>query len=232
MADRPIIFSSPMVRALLAGTKTQTRRLLKPQPGDMDRPFAMEDGTWHVTDSRGCNMSPLPVRYAVGDRLWVREAFIGARGYDDDPPSRFGNKPIWYCADGAPDREKWWHLSNRLRPSIHMPRWASRLTLTVTEVRVQRLQEISEEDAIAEGAEPMRLLGGGPGEAQQPVEQERPVVLRSALPVVLSAFAGLTPGQWRMVRARLDDLPGEPGTISEVLADVAKLLHDAQPLLK
>lgn len=74
--------------------------------------------------------------------------------------------------------------------------------------------------------------GPGPGDSHQPQRQQQPVLLRSALPVVLSAFADLTPGQWRMVRARLDDLPGEPATVTDVLSDVAKLLQDSQPLLK
>ena len=61
MTDRPIIFSAAMVQALLAGRKTQTRRILKPQPGELDRPFCIADGTWHVTDSRGGHMSTLRV---------------------------------------------------------------------------------------------------------------------------------------------------------------------------
>lgn len=141
MTDRPIIFSAPMVRALLAGTKTQTRRLAW-----RESVAKMRDGGDMV-----CR-APSPWQDAKpGDRLWVRENFIGATGYDELLPSKFGNKPIWYAADGEPDRAKWWHLSDRTRPSIHMPRWASRLTLTVTEVRVQRLQEISEADSATEG---------------------------------------------------------------------------------
>lgn len=187
MADRPMIFSGAMVRALLEGRKTQTRRLLKPQPGGMDRPFAMEDGTWHVTDSRGCNMSPLPVRYAVGDRLWVREACRVAawRGEDrrvaldyratpEDVRTPWLRVPedewdrLWQQSSedarlageagrGSTrrDGDGWrWDRGDspcRWRPPIHMPRWASRLTLLVRDVRVQRLQDISTADAEAEG---------------------------------------------------------------------------------
>ena len=138
MTDRPIIFSAPMIRAILNGRKTQTRRILKPQPESVGDKF---DAVF---------------RYRVRDRLWVKEAFIGAAGYDGLPPSKFGNKPVWFCADGEPpkyDGNVWWFLSEKRRSPIHMPRWASRLTLIVTDVRVQRVQEISAEDCAKEGVE-------------------------------------------------------------------------------
>lgn len=145
MADKPIIFSGPMVRALLDGTKTQTRRVLKPQPefrgGCGDYHDAEE---WGWEDECGAPVSVIdicPNGMRKGDRLWVREAvtWVSAWGWR-------------YRADNddlAEKREagevgKW-------KPSIHMPRHASRLTLTVTDVRVQRLQQISEADAVAEG---------------------------------------------------------------------------------
>lgn len=148
MTDRPIIFSEPMVRALLDGRKTQTRRVLKPQPEELPNGFA------------GCRL-----RYALADRLYVREAWR-ARLYNQDVPPR--DLDPWatrlhYDADGTPpecdDGTNW----QRARPSIHMPRWISRLTLTVTDVRVQRLQDISEADARAEGAKPDRGGGGMAG---------------------------------------------------------------------
>ncbi len=172
MVDRPIIFSGNMVRAIIDGRKSQTRRVLKPQIGDLDRPFQMDDGSWHGTDSRGGNMSPITVRYAPGDRLWVREAF--ALGFDlDDHDMPIGDEPKLFFA-ATYDGRRWldrdtdeWRDEPRWTPSIHMPRWASRLTLAVTAVRVQRLQEISREDAIAEGCE-SPLIGSeaprpGPG---------------------------------------------------------------------
>ena len=115
--------------------------------------------TW--TDREGT-----PWRYpgakgsATGDRLWVREAFIGPYAYEvnEYPPRDWGNKAIWFPADGpVPEKHagQFWH---RARPSIHMPRWASRLTLTVTDVRVQRLQDISAADAMAEGCDAVLAL--------------------------------------------------------------------------
>ncbi|CAB4167991.1 hypothetical protein UFOVP860_77 [uncultured Caudovirales phage] len=157
MTDRPILFSAPMVRALLDGRKTQARRILKLDGMLEPKPDVWEakeiDGVWHfVSDDPRCGGKlRCPVRFAKGDRLWVREAWAyhggdemlyqrepGAVGYradvETDPRLSFGNVP-----------------GGRWRVSIHMPRWASRLTLTVTDVRVQRLQEISEDDCIAEG---------------------------------------------------------------------------------
>lgn len=141
MADRPIIFSAPMVQALLAGRKTQTRRIINPQPTDE----AVADGSFVANANR--LIRPAPIRYAVGDRLYVREAWHTNSSEDGKPPSEIDEGEfIWYVADGEGGMP-----ISRMRPSIHMPRWASRLTLLVTEVRVQRLQDISEEDARAEG---------------------------------------------------------------------------------
>jgi len=189
MTDRPIIFSAPTVRALLDGRKTQTRRIIKPQPGEMDRPIVMDDGSWHVTDSRGGNMSALDIRYRVGMRLWVREAWRPGAWRDGVIAVDYRASPEMVRTPWLPvPKAQWEHLwiamteealgaeaagrgstrrnaagdgwtwdrgdsPCRWRPSIHMPRWASRMTLTVTDVRVQRLQDISEEDAMAEGVE-------------------------------------------------------------------------------
>lgn len=143
MADRPILFSAPMIRALIAGTKTQTRRILKPLP---NRTIFFDAG------KAGLNQFQSP-RIAVGDRLYVREHWRAAADYDGHSPAKSHNgKPVLpnfamiaYEADTPlPDGV------GKHRQGMHMPRWASRLTLTVTDVRVERLQDISEADADAE----------------------------------------------------------------------------------
>ncbi|WP_210526314.1 hypothetical protein [Rubellimicrobium arenae] len=163
MTDRPIIFSGPMVRALLAGTKTQTRRMLRPQPQWLEGGSGFSAGwdwgplsCWS-NDADFAEAATPHVRYLAGDRLWVRESWAPNLG------TTRGNE---YRADHGQSAGVYaWDLASgdqairvdRWHPSIHMPRWASRLTLTVSAVRVQRLQEISEEDARAEGVPPQWL---------------------------------------------------------------------------
>jgi hypothetical protein len=162
MADRPILFSGPMVRALLDGRKTQTRRTLNPQPYDFPHP---SDGhrCWNasgVPGGRICisdrSLLDLHHRPAPGDRLYVREEWFSTPAYDDLSPSQMGgDEPLRYKADDA--TFNWGEADGsrvgRRRAGMHMPRWASRLTLAVADVRVERLQAISEGDAIAEGIE-------------------------------------------------------------------------------
>lgn len=165
MTDLPVIFSAPMVRALLDGRKTQTRRLLPAAHPKFPNhchirtdvlafdPHHPEAWYWDgVHESVGASY---PIRYAPGDRLWVREAFNGPKAYEVNkyPIKDWGNKPFWFVADGKPPEHLAWQFWPKARPSIHMPRMASRITLTVTEVRVQRLQAISAEDSIAEGVQ-------------------------------------------------------------------------------
>jgi hypothetical protein len=160
MADRPIIFSAPMVRALLDGRKTQTRRLVKRGPVRewLDAGFNLA----FVNDPG--NASALP--YQRGDRLWVREA----GNWQAAGTCQITGRHMRFGAYGADaDPSAFSFFGGKKRPSIHMPRWASRLTLTVTEVRVQRLQEISEEDALAEGVDDERCCRApsrefGPGD--------------------------------------------------------------------
>lgn len=161
MADRPIIFSGPMVRALIEGRKTQTRRILRDQavPGAQFQGIN-RDGLALFSFGSLYGKQRLP--YAPGDRLYVREAVRFALEWDECPPSQFDRADaIAYEADGRTEARAWGDpfKPGRLRPSIHMPRWASRLTLTVTDVRVQRLQDISEADALAEGIRPMPRRG-------------------------------------------------------------------------
>jgi hypothetical protein len=143
MTDRPIIFSAPMVRALLDGRKTQTRRIIKGVARDncmtIKKPTKTQCGVrTHVIDAGKHGLLP----FAVGDRLWVRESIERANG-----------EAVGYPADGTWLPNTPWPWERASRPSIHMPRWASRLTLIVTNVRVQRLQDMSEDDAFAEGLE-------------------------------------------------------------------------------
>lgn len=144
MKERPILFSGAMVRAILDGRKTQTRRVAKEFAGRDDLDLILR----RFPHQNGCPYGQ------AGDRLWVREAFSGPwcmeaqGGMAATPPSKWGaTSRIWYWADGSPTHGDW----TRPRPSIHMPRWASRITLEITGVRVERLQDISEADAVAEG---------------------------------------------------------------------------------
>lgn len=135
MADRPILFSAPMVRALLAGRKSQTRRAIKGVPS--------RD---HYGRDIRCPYG------ALGDRLWVREGFSGPHSLRNVRPGLWDvvavpPPMIWYWADGEPTNGDW----TKPKPAIHMPRWASRITLEVTEVRVERLQDLTYEDVKAEG---------------------------------------------------------------------------------
>lgn len=187
MADKPILFSAPMVRALLAGTKTQTRRLVRfpdwaehydftgrlfeYQPDKGHERHGLEfvrkgQSLWHAeTNPTGSSGLYLRIPIMIGDRLWVRENFSVGSDWSiteyihfkaDDvkvtwpvPAEKYMDCVYYGQKDrsGSPER--------RTIPSIHMPRWASRLTLEVTDVRVQRLQDISEADAFAEGMDPV-----------------------------------------------------------------------------
>jgi len=183
MKYRPIIFSGAMVRALLADTKTQTRRIVKPQPfngrpDDEVRKQMIENGALGQDESLtdllngAIDHGFIPEAKCPygqpGDRLWVREAFgkvnmhslsnnrplfeqityrAGKRVLaSKDAPSDFDmeNWPVSWVDDYKPTDGKW-------RPSIHMPRWASRITLEIISVRVERLRDISMQDVLAEG---------------------------------------------------------------------------------
>lgn len=182
--ERPIIFSAPMVRAILDGRKTQTRRILKPQPDG--NPMPIEEWSRRVASTCGeshpaeaaiaAHAAKLSVRLfpfyyegssgaacgyrcpfgKSGDWLWVREnwwkipepSLKQLRDGADTWPK------IAYDADENDiTREQNREMGWKLKPSIHMPRWASRIMLEVTSVRVERLQDISDDDAEAEGAE-------------------------------------------------------------------------------
>lgn len=164
MKERPIIFSGPMVRAILDGRKAQTRRIVKPQPparqNEAQFPCIEKheplNGVrfWQYAGDGTNSSEAIRCPYgAPGDRLWVRESWRTARSLDHVRPSNLvAGAPVEYMADrwnpgfGMCDKGKG-------RPSIFLPRWASRLTLEITGARVERLNEISEEDAYNEGIE-------------------------------------------------------------------------------
>ena len=159
--SRPILFSSAMIRALLDGRKTQTRRVVKPQP------VVASDGCWSWSPHRAQGLHhgqggsvrdmlqclPPYCPYGVpGDVLWAREswtrvpasAYRMSEGVQQTIDPSDPDMAAIYAAGWERSIPKW-------RPSIHMPRWASRLMLEITDIRVERLQDISEEDAQAEG---------------------------------------------------------------------------------
>jgi hypothetical protein len=144
MTDRPILFSAEMVRAILDGRKTQTRRAIKPVPTFNGGGAIFDGGDGQEDFVEPYWVFPKTCKYGQpGDFLWVRETWT-------QYPIELNPEPCdaWYKAtsNGPPPPFKW-------RPSIHMPRWASRITLEVKGVRVERLQDISEDDAKAEGCE-------------------------------------------------------------------------------
>lgn len=186
MKERPILFSAPMVRAILADAKTQTRRVVKPQPRDVwgygvplphvdkERRFGIDA---KIGPERNAQWIPCPYG-APGDRLWVRETWYcdNTTAPNWNPGKRIEATPdlisewresLYYRADAvqtgtccelipecacAEYQTKSGRKRSPWRPGIHMPRWASRITLEVTGVRVERLHDITDDDARAEGA--------------------------------------------------------------------------------
>lgn len=138
MKERPLLLSGPMVPRILDGSKTQTRRVFKAKNG----------GVWpNPNDLPGMRQILRNCPYGQpGDRLWVREAWKAHPTFDHLAPRDIPYSHVWYMADDG------YKAESRFRQSMFMPRWASRITLAVTGVRVERLQDISEADAMAEGA--------------------------------------------------------------------------------
>ncbi|MCQ8604239.1 hypothetical protein [Klebsiella pneumoniae] len=177
MKERGMIFNGEMVRAILDGRKTQTRRPIKWKQTRFTEIGEREDGSkwpWSEDAEHACDFwHPCPFG-AVGDRIWVREAYSFPASLDDVSPTGVGEMavatgyrkpwaPTFYESTGTfSDGWKGFETppkvsdAGKLRPSIHMPRWASRILLEITDVRVERLNAISEEDARAEG-----IIDGG-----------------------------------------------------------------------
>lgn len=223
MSDKGIIFSAPMVRALLDGRKTQTRRLLTPAPETFEVDGAeCEVGLWHEPGKRGriiCGrcITLQTVPYAPGDRLYVREAWhvrgiytdvveVAYRASENRSHTEFVEQvPVALAIPGKgrwPQYPKW-------GPSIHMPRWASRMWLAVTEVRVERLQDISEADAIAEGIEPGRHPDTGEPEGWRDYE-----TIHAGRHKGCDHPHAFVPydNPWRSYASLWDELHTEPGT--------------------
>lgn len=166
MNERPIVFSTEMVQAILDGRKTQTRRVIKPQPINAQCGLITSDGTvlffeGTSPESRGCaNGLHHPKFGKIGDHLWVREAWC--LDIEDPyviPKTQPLGVEIFYRADGEilmGDQI----CTSVWKPSIFMPRWASRITLEITDIRVERVQAISADDVIAEGIPPYTLARG------------------------------------------------------------------------
>lgn len=156
MTDRPIAFSPAMMAALLReiaapGTgKTQTRRVLKQQP-DMSFVMKCDDRPGWFGDEEG--ETNFHAGYAIGDRLWVREAWKACAQMDEIKPRDMSqHEPRMFLADNWIIEPACMMIKpGRYRPPMFMPRWMSRITLDVTDVRVARVQDISEADARAEG---------------------------------------------------------------------------------
>jgi hypothetical protein len=154
MKERPIIFSGPMVRALLDGSKTQTRRVCRPQPTEFvgGPGVTLRDGSPAPLVPLDDSVEPYGREIVCpygqpGDRLWVRESFckiIGQSGGWIETDYQATYTHGFRLGDSLGLKKRW-------TPSIHMPRAASRITLEITSVRVERLQDISEADAQAEG---------------------------------------------------------------------------------
>lgn len=200
MADRPIIFSAPMIRALLAGRKTQTRRCLTPrallaEPSRFQK-VAKDKATgravWEAWDgSFPCHAfragvdcsTPIVSTVNVGDRLWVRESCRAEERSDGCDGIRYVADSDWRMIENSAEAANAWVALNHYRstdekelrgeevPSIHMPRWASRITLIVDDVRIERLCGISEADALAEGVDPPYL-----GDGDAPFEEQAVMV--------------------------------------------------------
>ena len=183
MKERPILFSGEMVKAILDGIKTQTRRVIKNQP--IIGPSLSEESLLrsrpmrrvkyeYMGNSDGNEISLKPFAFP-GDQLWVKESFALSRTWDDRKPGdilpdpgveyKAGGTSLGNNVDRLVDRGKW-------RPSIFMPRWASRITLEVKDIRVERLQKINESDARAEG---LRIPVDEKGHALICVTHPRPV---------------------------------------------------------
>lgn len=197
MKERGIIFNSEMVRAILDGRKTQTRRIIKTVPTTHDFHGWIMSSTCTKDEGKACwaiGDSPLlkdPIRLncplgKIGDRLWVRETWRKFNASDECGCSEYPcgcpkNNAVLYRASGDSGESKW-------KPSSQMPHWASRILLEITGVRVERLQDISEEDAVAEGVAP---LHGGYWKHYQPGWTQHQLSARGSFVTLWNSINGV-----------------------------------------
>lgn len=161
MKERPILFSTEMVRAILDGRKTQTRRIMKCQPERIPEKSEMgQPGFWIPFNAAQTMVRNEEMAWACpyggkGDHLWVRETFCFKYDWNTDAPAK--PEAFYYRADDEP------HDTTHIKwvPSIHMPRRASRITLEITNVKVERLNDISEKDVCSEGSSIAVSRGNG-----------------------------------------------------------------------
>lgn len=200
MKERGIIFSSEMVRAILDGRKTQMRRIMKPQPTPCDYvdergkargghqwpsnifrtmlhvegELQNGDGGWKGLVGDACPFGD------VEDRIWVRETWQCGLCTESTFAYKATHKPS--------DLEEGWNEKIKWRPSSQMPRWASRILLEITGVRVERLQDINEEDAVAEGVAPLR---GGYWKHYQPDWTQHQLSARGSFVTLWNSINGV-----------------------------------------
>ncbi|MCE3111100.1 hypothetical protein [Yersinia enterocolitica] len=166
MNEKPILFNAEMVNAILSGRKTQTRRIMKVQPENphlglrriIESKNSSENGKYFWSQTDACGTIPRSNTFSCplgkpGDQLWVREAFAAGLCTESTLAYRATHK--------TEDLEEGWGETIKWTPSIHMPRWASRINLLITGVRVERLNTISTGDAMAEGYPAEREATGG-----------------------------------------------------------------------
>lgn len=180
--EKPILFSAPMVRAIRDGRKTQTRRIMKIQPDDDSRVDVGEigdtRGVAYIRGSRGGQCVRVPCSYGQpGERLWVRETWAW---WPADESDKREDGLIYRADDDDLECRMF-----RWRSPIHMPRWASRITLEITGVRVERLQEINGDNCVAEGIDE-------PG--TYPPESDPDDILRRRYQALWESING--PGSW------------------------------------
>jgi hypothetical protein len=175
MKERAINLKDWEVRAILKGRKTQFRRIIKPQFRRVIKPqlISVNGDELCFRDETGIFYSRYLPRFEIGDRLWVREAFSLHRAHGQDfPPGGYDHGKRWGPWSGlpisvSPDKTQVAYFREgfdragppKWRPSIHMPRWASRIALEVTGTRIERLHDINEIDAIAEGVTAGKYTG-------------------------------------------------------------------------